>query len=112
MALSQKHRNALFAHFSPRLGEDVTEAFLAEFPAREGDELVTRSHQRAELAEVRRDMAEFRAEVGVRLAELRTEVHEQAAATNRRLTTVVLTATGLLIAAGGVMTTIVVTALR
>ena len=52
MALSQKHRVALYEHFLPRLGDDVTEALLAEFPARDGDELVTKEFLRAELAEL------------------------------------------------------------
>jgi hypothetical protein len=94
MALSQKHRVALYDHFLPQVGEDVTEALLAEFPAGEGDELVTRSFLRAELAE------------------LRVELHELAAGTNRRLTTVALGVTGVLLTAGGVMTTAIITALR
>lgn len=56
MALSQKHRTALYEHFAPRLGEEVTEALLAEFPARDGDELVTKTFLRAELAELRADV--------------------------------------------------------
>ena len=90
MALSTKHRLALYEHFRPQVGDEVTEALLAEFPARDGDELVTKDFLRAELAE------------------LRTEMHELAAATNRRLTTVALGATGVLIAAGGVMTAVIV----
>lgn len=94
MALSQKHRAALCEHFLPQVGEDVTEALLAEFPAGEGDEIVTKAILRAELAE------------------LRTEMQELAAGTNRRLTTVALGVTGGLITAGGVMTSVAVAAVR
>ncbi len=56
MALSQKHRTALYAHFLPTVGEEVTEALLSEFPARDGDEPVTQDILRAELAELRVEM--------------------------------------------------------
>jgi hypothetical protein len=69
VALSQKHRIALYEHFVPRLGEDVTEALLAEFPAHDGDELVTKTFLRAEMAE---QSAALRAEI----ADLRAEVHQ------------------------------------
>ena len=84
MALSQKHRIALYRHFLPQVGEDVTEALLAEFPARDGDDLVTKAFLRAEMAELRTDMAE-----------LRTEVHQLQ---NRTM--------GVLIGAMGVMTAV------
>jgi len=94
MALSQKHRAARYEPFLPQMGEDVTEALLAEFPAGEGDEIVTKTILRAELAE------------------LRTEMHELAAGTNRRLATVALGVTGGLITAGGGMTSVAVAAVR
>lgn len=151
MALSQKHRAALFERFLPSLGDELTDAFLAEFPLHEGDELVTRAYfeaematfragVRAEMSELRADllarMAELRAELlaqmadlrtevfgelaGVRtemaelrteMAELRTDLHREAAATNRRITTVALGVAGVLIAAGSAMTTVIVVAL-
>ncbi len=151
MALSQKHRAALFERFLPSLGDELTDAFLAEFPLHEGDELVTRAYFEAEMttfrAEVRAEMAELRADLlarmaelraellaqmadlrtevfgemagvrtemaGVRteMAELRTDLHREAAATNRRITTVALGVAGVLIAAGSAMTTVFVVAL-
>lgn len=56
MALSQKHRIALYQHFEPQVGEDVTEALLSEFPAHDGDELVTKAFLRAEVAQLRVEM--------------------------------------------------------
>ena len=92
MALSTKHRLALYEHFRPQVGEEVTEALLAEFPARDGDELVTKDHLRAELAEVRQKTAEGFAE------------------TNRHITAVFVGMTGLLLAAMTIATTVIVTA--
>jgi hypothetical protein len=56
MALSQKHRVALYEHFAPSLGDEVTEALLSEFPAGDGDELVTKEYLRAEMSELRVEM--------------------------------------------------------
>lgn len=83
MALSQKHRSVLFEYLSPRVGEEVTEALMAELPARDGDELVTKDFLRAELAE------------------LRTEMHSGLAAVQSRVT-------GTLVGAMAVATTIII----
>jgi hypothetical protein len=99
MALSTKHRLALYEHFVPQVGDEVTEALLAEFPAHDGDELVTRDHLRAELAEVRKDMAE-----------MRTEMHQLSDAANRRMATLVLTTLAVLLTAGGIMTSVIISA--
>jgi len=85
VALSQKHRIALYEHFVPALGEDVTEAFLAELPSHDGDELVTKDFLRAELAEqigsVRAELAEqigsVRAELAEQIGSVRAELAEQ-----------------------------------
>lgn len=60
MALSAKHRSSIYRSLAPELGEEEAEALLNEFPASEGDELVTKQFLRAELAE-------FRAQVGEQL---------------------------------------------
>lgn len=44
MPLSAKHRSELYTYFEPRLGSEVTEAMLREFPKGSGDELVTREY--------------------------------------------------------------------
>jgi hypothetical protein len=44
MALSERHRSELYTYFEPRLGDEVTEAMLREFPKGSGDELVTREY--------------------------------------------------------------------
>ena len=45
------------------LGEEDADVMIAQFPASEHDQLVTREHLRAEMAHLRIEMADFRAEV-------------------------------------------------
>ena len=74
---------------APLAGEEATEAMLAEFPATENDELVTKQFLRAELAEVRTESAGLRAEfAGLRaeFAELRTELKGDVAGLRNELT--------------------------
>ena len=73
MALSQKHRTSIYSSLVPILGEEEAEALMQEFPATERDELVTRSMLlatettlRGEIAEVRVELAGFRADVADR----------------------------------------------
>jgi hypothetical protein len=56
MPLSQKHRSSIYRTLSPLLGEEEAEAMLSQFPAHEVDELVTRGHLRAELADLRSEL--------------------------------------------------------
>lgn len=57
MALSTRHRATIYSKLTPILGEEEANALLAEFPASEHDELVTKEFLRAELAEVRAEIA-------------------------------------------------------
>ena len=101
MALSQKHRIALYDHFVPQVGEEVTEALLAAFPAGDGEELVTRDHLRAELALTRE---ELRSEIG----RLRAEVHDLHTATHHRMTTLFVATVATQLTALGLATTLLV----
>jgi hypothetical protein len=56
MALSHKHRSLLYDDFASRVGDEVAEALMAEFPTHDGDELVTKDFLRAELATLRADI--------------------------------------------------------
>jgi hypothetical protein len=84
--LTEKHRNEIYRHLAPQWGEEVTQAFLSQFPARDRDEPVTRDFVRAELAE------------------LRGELHQLGS----RLAGLVVAVTGILIAAMGIVATVVV----
>ena len=56
MTLTAKHRSSIYRTLSPLIGEEEAEALLAEFPARDLDEPVTKEFLRAELADLRADM--------------------------------------------------------
>ncbi len=119
MALSQKHRSVLYDHFAPLVGDDAAEALMAEFPATEGDQLVTRDDLRAELAEVRTEIAgvESRlradfADLRVEFADLRGEVRTEMAAFRGDLadlrSDLVFRFTGTLLGALALATTVIV----
>jgi hypothetical protein len=57
MALSEKHRSELYQYFEPELGDEVTEAFLKEFPKGNSDELVTREYLDLRLQAFKGEMA-------------------------------------------------------
>jgi hypothetical protein len=56
VTLSTKHRSSIYRTMCDVIGEEEAEALLAEFPTREGEELVTKEFLRAELAEFRAEM--------------------------------------------------------
>lgn len=56
MTLTAKHRSSIYRTLSPLIGEEEAEALLAEFPARDLDEPVTKEFLRAELAELRAEL--------------------------------------------------------
>lgn len=74
MTLSQQHRSTIYQQLVPIFGPDEAEAFMAEFPATENDELVTKQFLRAELAEVRGEMATLRGELRSEMAALGGEL--------------------------------------
>ena len=102
MALSTRHRAAIYAAFNTIMGEEEANALLSEFPAAEHDELVTKGHLRAELAEVRVEIADLRTEMRTEFAAGRTEIAglrtEIAHSANRTL----VATSGMLIAGMGV----------
>ena len=66
------------------MGEDVTEAFLAELPSHDGDELITKDFLRAELAELRHETVVQIASVRSEVADVRNDMqrlHNQTMAT-------------------------------
>ena len=58
MALDARSRSSIYQSFVPILGEHDANLLMSEFPSIEADELVTKQFLRAELAELRREMAE------------------------------------------------------
>ena len=70
MALSQKNRSSIYQGLTPIIGEEAAEAMLSQFPARELDEPVTKEFVRAEIAEVRAEIATLEARINGRLREM------------------------------------------
>ena len=69
MALTEKHRSSIYQHLAPQWGDEVTQAFLSQFPARDGEEPITRDYLRAE-------MSDLRGELRDEMAGLRAEMHQ------------------------------------
>jgi uncharacterized protein YceH (UPF0502 family) len=67
MALDARHRSSLYLKFVPLVGEDDANALMSEFPSSEAEELVTQQFLRAELAELRSEMASLENRLTVRL---------------------------------------------
>jgi len=69
VALTEKHRSSIYQHLAPQWGDEVTQAFLSQFPARDGEEPITRDYLRAE-------MSDLRGELRDEMAGLRAEMHQ------------------------------------
>ena len=70
MAISEKSRSVIYRSFSDLLGEEATADMLAHFPSRDVDEPATK----ADLAVLRGEMGELRAEMRGEMGELRAEL--------------------------------------
>ena len=84
MALQEKHRNTVYNAFVPMLGEEVTEAVLSYFPARDVEEPVSREHLDRRFAEqnagIEAQLAMFRADIDRRFAEQNADIDRRFAA--------------------------------
>ena len=58
MALDARSRSSIYQSLVPILGEHDANLLMSEFPSLEADELVTKQFLRAELAELRAELAE------------------------------------------------------
>lgn len=106
MALTEKHRNEIYRNLAPTWGDEVTQAFLSQFPAREGEEPITRDFLRAELSdlrgELRTEMAGLRTEMSDQRGELKAEMAELRSDLNRMGSRLA----GLLVGVAGVLTAV------
>ena len=92
MALDARRRSSIFQKLIPLIGDDDANALMSEFPSVEADELVTKQFLRAELAELRTEMAGMGSDLRNEIAELRlamsegdTELRTEMAAIERSL---------------------------
>lgn len=58
MALDARTRSSIYGKLVPVLGDEDANALMSEFPSVEADQLVTEQFLRAELAELRTELAE------------------------------------------------------
>jgi hypothetical protein len=56
MSLTTRQRSSIYQKLLPILGEEDADAMIAQYPASEHDQLVTREHLRAEMAILRAEM--------------------------------------------------------
>jgi hypothetical protein len=111
VAISEKSRSALYRGLVPIAGEEAVGEMLSYFPARDVDEPVSKEFLRAEIADVRTEIAavkvtiaEVRNEieaVKVTIADLRSEMHRSL---NRQFAAM----TGVI----GLATTVIIAVLR
>ena len=67
MALDAAHRASIYQKLRPVLGDEDANILMSEFPSIEAQELVTKDFLRAELAQLRGEMAELENRVTLRL---------------------------------------------
>ena len=65
MALTHKHRSALYEGLSGIVDEEAVDEMLAYFPTRDGDEPISRDFLRAEMSDLRAEMSDLRAEMSL-----------------------------------------------
>jgi hypothetical protein len=73
MALTHKHRTALYEGLSGIVDEEAVDEMLAYFPTRDGDEPINRDFLRAEMSDLR---TELRSEMSDLRTELRSEMSD------------------------------------
>ena len=91
MALTQKSRSEAYEGLRSIMSEESAEELLAHFPARDLDEPVTRDFVRAELAELRTELAEVDKRLTTQIAAIPNEI----ASRYSRQTYVILGAIGV-----------------
>jgi hypothetical protein len=77
VALLEKYRTVIYAHFVEHVGEEAAEAMLAQFPSRDVDEPATKEFVALQVAKLEARFAEVDAEfakVRAEMAEMRAEL--------------------------------------
>ena len=69
MALTHKHRTALYEGLSGIVDEEAVNEMLAYFPTREGDEPINRDFLRAELSDLRSELRGEMSDLEARLVD-------------------------------------------
>ena len=96
MAMLEKHRNVLYNHFAPQLGEEVTQALMSQFPSRDDEEPARKS----DIALVKADLLLTEARLRMEIEAVKAEVQRMFNRQTVFLTTVISVAVGILLKAG------------
>jgi hypothetical protein len=103
----EKHRSSIYRSLVPILGEEEAEAMVSQFPASDGDELVTKTFLRAEMSELRSElrgeMSELRTEVRGLRSDLVAELYRISSRTIMWLVSTIVAVGGLIVAAVSVL---------
>ena len=100
MAMLEKHRNVLYNHFAPQLGEEVTQALMSQFPSRDVEEPVTKADLALSETTLRSDLEVAKVELRVEIETVKTEMQRLLNRQAVFLTTVIGVAVGILLRAG------------
>ena len=74
MTLDAAHRASIYEKLRPILGDEDANVLMSEFPSVEGHELVTKDFLRAELAQLRGEVALTRGELHSEMSSLETRL--------------------------------------
>lgn len=85
MALTHKHRTALYEGLSEIVDEEAVNEMLAYFPTRDGDEPINRDFLRAEMSDLRAEMSDLRADLRAEMSDLRTELQSDMSGLESRM---------------------------
>jgi hypothetical protein len=88
VALNTRHRSSIFQALSPIIGEEEADAMLSQFPARDLDEPVTKEFVRAEIGDVRAEIAGLRGELHTEIGDVRAEIADLRGELHTEITTV------------------------
>ncbi len=67
MVLDARRRSSIYQQLVPLIGDENANALMSEFPSVDADELVTKQFLRAELADLRVELAELESRMLLRL---------------------------------------------
>ena len=107
MALTEKHRNEIYRHLAPTWGDEVTQAFLSQFPAREGEEPITRDFLRAEMSDLRGELRAEMADLGKEMSDQRGELRTEMAGLRSDMNRMGSRLAGLVVGVSGVLTAVI-----
>jgi hypothetical protein len=100
MTIDAAHRASIYEKLRPILGDEDANVLMSEFPSVEAHELVTKDFLRAELGQLREELALTKGELRAELAEVRSEMGALETRLTMRLGSAIAASTALLATIG------------